>query len=160
MDENQEDLELDQEPAAQEYEGDDISALAAAKQRMAERDAEYSAKFNEAAEAANPTKKPAVKKAAAPARRVSSDVPAYAEDAPMVAKDEPDAVAEEKPVVAKKRNPEMTAPVVRDAEAKVRKVSNVKRDEVQGGLRSLRGSTQVPANSDKAEYEAAWKKMK
>ena len=43
---------------AQLFEGDDLSALMTAKERMAQRDAEYSAKFAEAAEKSFPTPKP------------------------------------------------------------------------------------------------------
>lgn len=142
--------EAEQSPA-QQYEGDDIGALATAKQRMAERDAEYSAAFAKAAE--KPESKPAKRAAkprSKPESKASKEVPAFAEDAPAV-----------------ERKPEMTAPAVKAVEQKVRKVAadnaeagNTKFADVKGGLRSLKGGTEIPADDpkkDRAEYLAAWK---
>lgn len=131
-----------EQPTAQQYEGDDISALATAKQRMAERDAEYSAAFAKAAE--KPEDKPAAKRSAKPRSKpaakaeakATKEVPAFAEDAPAV-------------------------------EQKVRKVAadnagagDAKFADVKGGLRGLKGGTEIPADDpkkDRAEYLAAWK---
>lgn len=140
-----------EQPTAQQYEGDDISALATAKQRMAERDAEYSAAFAKAAE--KPESKPAKRAAkprSKPESKASKEVPAFAEDAPAV-----------------ERKPEMTAPAVKSVEQKVRKVAadnagagDTKFADVKGGLRGLKGGTEIPADDpkkDRAEYLAAWK---
>ncbi len=137
--------------AAQQYEGDDIGALATAKQRMAERDAEYSAAFAKAAE--KPESKPAKRAAkprSKPESKASKEVPDFAEDAPAV-----------------ERKPEMTAPAVKSVEQKVRKVAadnagagDTKFADVKGGLRGLKGGTEIPADDpkkDRAEYLAAWK---
>ena len=142
--------EAEQSPA-QQYEGDDIGALVTAKQRMAERDAEYSAAFAKAAE--KPESKPAKRAAkprSKPESKASKEVPAFAEDAP-----------------ATERKPEMTAPVVKSVEQKVRKVAadnagagDTKFADVKGGLRGLKGGTEIPADDpkkDRAEYLAAWK---
>ena len=140
-----------EQPTAQQYEGDDIGALATAKQRMAERDAEYSAAFAKAAE--KPESKPAKRSAkprSKPESKASKEVPAFAEDAPAV-----------------ERKPEMTAPAVKSVEQKVRKVAadnagagDTKFADVKGGLRGLKGGTEIPADDpkkDRAEYLAAWK---
>lgn len=144
-----------EQSTTQQYEGDDIGALATAKQRMAERDAEYSAAFAKAAEkdAEQPKEKPAKRQAkprSKPAAKTAKEVPAFAEDAP-----------------AAERKPEMTAPAVKAMEQKVRKVAadnaeagNTKFADVKGGLRSLKGGTEIPADDpkkDRAEYLAAWK---
>lgn len=142
--------EAEQSPA-QQYEGDDIGALATAKQRMAERDAEYSAAFAKAAE--KPESKPAKRAAkprSKPESKASKEVPAFAEDAPAV-----------------ERKQEMTAPAVKSVEQKVRKVAadnagagDTKFADVKGGLRGLKGGTEIPADDpkkDRAEYLAAWK---
>ena len=145
-----------EQPTAQQYEGDDISALATAKQRMAERDAEYSAAFAKAAE--KPEDKPAAKRSAKPRSKpaakaetkATKEVPAFAEDAPAV-----------------ERKAEMTAPITKAIEQKVRKVAadnagagDAKFADVKGGLRGLKGGTEIPADDpkkDRAEYLAAWK---
>lgn len=145
-----------EQPTAQQYEGDDIDALATAKQRMAERDAEYSAAFAKAAE--KPENKPAAKRSAKPRSKpaakaetkATKEVPAFAEDAP-----------------AAERKPDMTAPIVKAVEQKVRKVAadnagagDAKFADVKGGLRGLKGGTEIPADDpkkDRAEYLAAWK---
>ena len=145
-----------EQPTAQQYEGDDISALATAKQRMAERDAEYSAAFAKAAE--KPEDKPAAKRSAKPRSKpaakaetkATKEVPAFAEDAPAV-----------------ERKAEMTAPITKAIEQKVRKVAadnagagDTKFADVKGGLRGLKGGTEIPADDpkkDRAEYLAAWK---
>lgn len=144
-----------EQSTTQQYEGDYIGALATAKQRMAERDAEYSAAFTKAAEkdAEKPKEKPAKRQAnprSKPAAKTAKEVPAFAEDAP-----------------AAERKPEMTAPAVKAMEQKVRKVAadnaeagNTKFADVKGGLRSLKGGTEIPADDpkkDRAEYLAAWK---
>lgn len=116
----------------QEYEGDDVSALVTAKQRMAERDAEYAAK--RAADAESEAPAPARK---APARakpkvavRPSKPVPPLPEDAP--------------------RRPSMMAPAVQEAADAVRSGAaamgrGMSMGDVQGrGLRGLGGGTQVP----------------
>ena len=149
-----------EQPTAQQYEGDDISALATAKQRMAERDAEYSAAFSKAAE--KPEDKPAAKRSAKPRSKpaakaetkATKEVPAFAEDAPVVER-------------KAERKPDMTAPIVKAVEQKFRKVAadnaeagNTKFADVKGGLRSLKGGTEIPADDpkkDRAEYLAAWK---
>ena len=81
----------------QQYEGDDISALMTAKQRMAERDAEYAAQH-----AAAPKEPSARVAKSAPKRSVgpSRPTPAFAEDAP--------------------RRPSMTAPAVQAAADAIR----------------------------------------
>ena len=145
-----------EQPTAQQYEGDDIGALATAKQRMAERDAEYSAAFAKAAE--KPEDKPAAKRSAKPRSKpaakeetkATKEVPAFAEDAP-----------------AAERKPDMTAPIVKAVEQKFRKVAadnagagDAKFADVKGGLRGLKGGTEIPADDpkkDRAEYLAAWK---
>lgn len=145
-----------EQPTAQQYEGDDIGALATAKQRMAERDAEYSAAFAKAAE--KPEDKPAAKRSAKPRSKpaakaetkATKEVPAFAEDAPAV-----------------ERKAEMTAPITKAIEQKVRKVAadnagagDAKFADVKGGLRGLKGGTEIPADDpkkDRAEYLAAWK---
>ena len=151
--------EAEQSPA-QQYEGDDISALATAKQRMAERDAEYSAAFAKAAE--KPEDKPAAKRSAKPRSKpaakaetkATKEVPAFAEDAPAVER-------------KAERKPDMTAPIVKAVEQKFRKVAadnagagDAKFADVKGGLRGLKGGTEIPADDpkkDRAEYLAAWK---
>ena len=153
-----------EQSTTQQYEGDDIGALATAKQRMAERDAEYSAAFAKAAgkDAEKPKEKPAKRQAKPPrskpeakkekeAAKATSEVPPFAEDAPTAAK----------------RKPDMTAPIAMAIEQKVRKVAadnaeagNTKFADVKGGLRSLKGGTEIPADDpkkDRAEYLAAWK---
>lgn len=145
-----------EQPTAQQYEGDDIGALATAKQRMAERDAEYSAAFAKAAE--KPEDKPAAKRSAKPRSKpaakaetkATKEVPAFAEDAPAV-----------------ERKAEMTAPITKAIEQKVRKVAadnagagDAKFADVKGGLRGLKGGTEIPADDpkkDRAEYLSAWK---
>lgn len=144
-----------EQSTTQQYEGDDIGALVTAKQRMAERDAEYSAAFAKAAgnDAEKPKEKPAKRQAkprSKPESKENKEVPAFAEDAP-----------------ATERKPEMTAPAVKAVEQKVRKVAsdnaeagNTKFADVKGGLRSLKGGTEIPADDpkkDRAEYLAAWK---
>lgn len=149
-----------EQPTAQQYEGDDIGALATAKQRMAERDAEYSAAFAKAAE--KPEDKPAAKRSAKPRSKpaaksetkATKEVPAFAEDAPAVER-------------KAERKPDMTAPIVKAVEQKVRKVAadnagagDAKFADVKGGLRGLKGGTEIPADDpkkDRAEYLAAWK---
>jgi hypothetical protein len=149
-----------EQPTAQQYEGDDISALATAKQRMAERDAEYSAAFAKAAE--KPEDKPAAKRSAKPRSKpaakaetkATKEVPAFAEDAPAVER-------------KAERKPDMTAPIVKAVEQKFRKVAadnagagDTKFADVKGGLRGLKGGTEIPADDpkkDRAEYLAAWK---
>lgn len=149
-----------EQPTAQQYEGDDIGALATAKQRMAERDAEYSAAFAKAAE--KPEDKPAAKRSAKPRSKpaakaetkATKEVPAFAEDAPAVER-------------KAERKPDMTAPIVKAVEQKFRKVAadnagagDAKFADVKGGLRSLKGGTEIPADDpkkDRAEYLAAWK---
>lgn len=144
-----------EQSTTQQYEGDDIGALVTAKQRMAERDAEYSAAFAKAAEkdAEQPKEKPAKRQAKPRSKqeaKATKEVPAFAEDAP-----------------AAERKPEMTAPAVKAVAQKVRKVAadnaeagNTKFADVKGGLRSLKGGTEIPADDpkkDRAEYLAAWK---
>lgn len=149
-----------EQPTAQQYEGDDISALATAKQRMAERDAEYSAAFAKAAE--KPEDKPAAKRSAKPRSKpaakaetkATKEVPAFAEDAPAVER-------------KAERKPDMTAPIAKAIEQKVRKVAadnagagDAKFADVKGGLRGLKGGTEIPADDpkkDRAEYLSAWK---
>lgn len=149
-----------EQPTAQQYEGDDISALATAKQRMAERDAEYSAAFAKAAE--KPEDKPAAKRSAKPRSKpaaksetkATKEVPAFAEDAPAVER-------------KAERKPDMTAPIVKAVEQKFRKVAadnagagDAKFADVKGGLRGLKGGTEIPDDDpkkDRAEYLAAWK---
>lgn len=149
-----------EQPTAQQYEGDDIGALATAKQRMAERDAEYSAAFSKAAE--KPEDKPAAKRSAKPRSKpaakaetkATKEVPALAEDAPAVER-------------KAERKPDMTAPIVKAVEQKVRKVAadnagagDAKFADVKGGLRGLKGGTEIPVDDpkkDRAEYLAAWK---
>lgn len=149
-----------EQPTAQQYEGDDISALATAKQRMAERDAEYSAAFAKAAE--KPEDKPAAKRSAKPRSKpaakaetkATKEVPAFAEDAPAVER-------------KAERKPDMTAPIVKAVEQKFRKVAadnagagDTKFADVKGGLRGLKGGTEIPDDDpkkDRAEYLAAWK---
>lgn len=149
-----------EQPAAQQYEGDDIGALATAKQRMAERDAEYSAAFAKAAE--KPEDKPAAKRSAKPRSKpaakaetkATKEVPAFAEDAPAVER-------------KAERKPDMTAPIAKAIEQKFRKVAadnagagDAKFADVKGGLRGLKGGTEIPADDpkkDRAEYLAAWK---
>jgi hypothetical protein len=149
-----------EQPTAQQYEGDDIGALATAKQRMAERDAEYSAAFAKAAE--KPEDKPAAKRSAKPRSKpaakaeakATKEVPAFAEDAPAVER-------------KAERKPDMTAPIAKAIEQKFRKVAadnagagDAKFADVKGGLRGLKGGTEIPADDpkkDRAEYLAAWK---
>ena len=149
-----------EQPTAQQYEGDDIGALATAKQRMAERDAEYSAAFAKAAE--KPEDKPAAKRSAKPRSKpaakaetkATKEVPAFAEDAPAVER-------------KAERKPDMTAPIAKAIEQKVRKVAadnagagDAKFADVKGGLRGLKGGTEIPADDpkkDRAEYLSAWK---
>lgn len=149
-----------EQPTAQQYEGDDISALATAKQRMAERDAEYSAAFAKAAEkpedksAAKRSAKPRSKPAAKAEAKATKEVPAFAEDAPAVER-------------KAERKPDMTAPIAKAIEQKVRKVvadnagaGDAKFADVKGGLRGLKGGTEIPDDDpkkDRAEYLAAWK---
>ena len=151
--------EAEQSPA-QQYEGDDIGALATAKQRMAERDAEYSAAFAKAAE--KPEDKPAAKRSAKPRSKpaakaetkATKEVPAFAEDAPAVER-------------KAERKPDMTAPIAKAIEQKFRKVAadnagagDAKFADVKGGLRGLKGGTEIPDDDpkkDRAEYLAAWK---
>lgn len=145
-----------EQSTAQQYEGDDIGALATAKQRMAERDAEYSAAFAKAT-ADKPEEKPA-KRAAKPRTKpvakeakATKEVPPFAEDAPTTTK----------------RKSEMTAPIVKAVEQSARKVAadnadagDTKFADVKGGLRGLKGGTEIPADDpkkDRAEYLAAWK---
>ena len=144
-----------EQSTAQQYDGDDIGALVTAKQRMAERDAEYSAAFAKASEkdAEQPKEKPAKRQAkprSKPESKENKEVPAFAEDAP-----------------ATDRKPEMTAHAVKAVEQKVRKVAadnaeagNTKFADAKGGLRGLKGGTEIPADDpkkDRAEYLAAWK---
>ena len=149
-----------EQPTAQQYEGDDIGALATAKQRMAERDAEYSAAFAKAAE--KPEDKPAAKRSAKPRSKpaakaetkATKEVPAFAEDAPAVER-------------KAERKPDMTAPIAKAIEQKFRKVAadnagagDAKFADVKGGLRGLKGGTEIPDDDpkkDRAEYLAAWK---
>lgn len=149
-----------EQSTTQQYEGDDIGALVTAKQRMAERDAEYSAAFAKAAE--KPEDKPAAKRSAKPRSKpaakaeakATKEVPAFAEDAPAVER-------------KAERKPDMTAPIVKAVEQKVRKVAadnagagDAKFADVKGGLRGLKGGTEIPADDPKkgrAEYLAAWK---
>lgn len=149
-----------EQPTAQQYEGDDISALATAKQRMAERDAEYSAAFAKAAE--KPEDKPAAKRSAKPRSKpaakaetkATKEVPAFAEDAPAVER-------------KAERKPDMTAPIAKAIEQKFRKVAadnagagDAKFADVKGGLRGLKGGTEIPDDDpkkDRAEYLSAWK---
>lgn len=149
-----------EQPTAQQYEGDDISALATAKQRMAERDAEYSAAFAKAAEkpedksAAKRSAKPRSKPAAKAEAKATKEVPAFAEDAPAVER-------------KAERKPDMTAPIAKAIEQKFRKVAadnagagDAKFADVKGGLRGLKGGTEIPDDDpkkDRAEYLAAWK---
>ena len=115
----------------------------------------YSAAFAKAAEkdAEQPKEKPAKRQAkprSKPAAKTAKEVPAFAEDAP-----------------AAERKPEMTAPAVKAVEQKVRKVAadsaeagDTKFADVKGGLRGLKGGTEIPADDpkkDRAEYLAAWK---
>ena len=153
-----------EQPTAQQYEGDDISALATAKQRMAERDAEYSAAFAKAAEkpedksaakrSAKPRSKPAAKAETKAETKATKEVPSFAEDAPAVER-------------KAERKPDMTAPIVKAVEQKFRKVAadnagagDTKFADVKGGLRGLKGGTEIPADDpkkDRAEYLSAWK---
>lgn len=144
-------------PRAQQYEGDDIDALMTAKRRMAERDAEYSAKFKSLTD--EPAKKPVGKATPKPAKR--DNLSRVAESAP-VAESNPAPNATEP--VQEKRNPEMTAPTLKEAKAKVDKViakaRSVGHGDVEGGLRSLNGKSSLPeASNDRAEYLKAWKKL-
>ena len=153
MENNEIDMQQDvvtPEPA-QLFEGDDLSALMTAKERMAQRDAEYSAKFAEAAEKSFPTPKPkpAAKKSAPAAKRTSRPTPEYAEDAPM----------QEKPA-GKAEEPAAESAAEPVAKAAEEKPMGVKLDDMKGGLRSLRGANQVPEKADRAEYITAWKKLK
>lgn len=113
----------------QQYEGDDVSALMTAKQRMAERDAEYAAQQAAAPEA---PRRPARKAKPAAKARPSAPTPEYAEEAP--------------------RRPSMMAPAVAALADKVRSGAaamgrgDVSMGDMQGrGLRSLGGGTSVPA---------------
>lgn len=129
----------------QQYEGTDESAMETAKRRMAERDAEYSAKFAQLTEEKKPAKKTA---AAYPKKEAAKN--GYAQDIARegrgVEKREytPPAAKEEKgePVSAKSDEP---------------KKGDMSFDEVAGGLRSLKGGTKVP--SQKKEYSDAFKKF-
>lgn len=150
-------IENDQPESRQQYEGDDLSALATAKQRMQERDAEYAAKFKSLTEEQPKKSAPVAKKKATEQKPVvakkaeSKPVPAYAEDAPSVEK------REDKPA--------MTAPVIKDAADKIKgavsKAGSVSSKEVSGGLRGLNGGSSVPSgeSADRAEYIRAWKRL-
>ena len=123
------------EPAAQQYEGDDVSALMTAKERMAKRDAEYSAKF--AAFAAKDDPKPP-RKRAAKQKPVQKALPVVEEEAPVSSKP-----AAEEPV----------APVEKPVSA-VRKGGSMDYDTVKNS--SLRAASK--ANPEREEFSRAWRK--
>ena len=114
----------------QQYEGDDMSALMTAKQRMAERDAEYAAQ-QAAAEKPAPVRRGKPKAKPARAAGPTRPVPEYPEEAP--------------------RRPSMMAPAVAAAADAVRSGASamgrgdMSMGDMQGrGLRGLGGGTQVP----------------
>ena len=164
-----EDTESEVQDQPQQYEGDEIDALVLAKQRMAERDAEYASQHSKPVEGrlnkpSKPAAKPVAKPAAKPAAK-SEESFAYAEDAPLVEAEE--IAAEEAPA---KRNPEMTAPIVKEAADKVRsafsrafnsKTTDVGYKDANRGLRSLKGESELPktqAQKERDEFVTAFKK--
>lgn len=122
--------EVGAEPT-QQYEGSDESAAETAKKRMAERDSEYSAAF--AKVASKGEEKPAKRTAkprSKPAPKASKETPPFAEDAPA----------------GKSVDPDTASKVTQD-------------DVKKGGLRSLKGGTDIPdQKKDRAEYLTAWRK--
>lgn len=160
---DQEDIvdQVEAPQAKQEYVGDEVDALMTAKQRMAERDAEYAAKYGSQSED-KPAKKSAPKAEQKPS--VGKKTPEYAEDAPLERQPAADSksASDGKPAAVKK---DMTAPVVKNIEAKAKSSEgkDVKYGDVKGGLRSLKGGTDAYRDNiqrDRDEYKAAWGKLK
>ena len=169
MEEENEIIEPAQDAVAEEtpsdvqrYEGTEESAMETAKRRMAERDAEYSAKFAQLTEEKKPAKK---KVAASPKKEVAKN--GYAQDIAREGRGlekreyTPPAVDQE-PAVQKRADskPDMTPPIAKEFEEKVRNVASKKPasySDVNGGLRSLNGGTKVP--SSKKEYSDAFRKF-
>ena len=136
-----------EESPIQQYEGDEISALETAKARMAQRDAEYLEKFRSLTEEApkKPASKPKAKRSPVKekpkAEPAKPTVDSFTDEEPV-----PKQVVAEKAVQAPESNkPGPTELRFRD---------------VNGGLRSLKGGSTIPAsNSDQAEFSKAWKKL-
>ena len=143
----------------QQYAGDDVSALVLAKQRMAERDAEYSAKFNAFASSKSTPSKLRAKKTEKPTPVYSNEgksVPApKADNYSNEGKSVP--VASESPAVAPPAN---AAPADADpapVASKSDDAGSMSFKEVSGGsgLRSLNGGSTIP-DPDRAEFSKAF----
>lgn len=143
---------VSEESKAQQYEGDDVSALVTAKQRMAERDAEYAAKFKQFAEGKKPAT-PRRKAKAAPAAK--QDYSNEGRSVPVAKTTSVDSPNEVSPVPAKAEAPSDPAPVAATKEDEG--IADVSYADVNrgSGLRGLKGTTDVP-KSDREEFSVAW----
>ena len=156
----------------QEYSGDDIDAVVTAKQRMAERDAEYASKFKAFATSNATPSKPATK-------RVAKAAPAAVSPASKNYSNEERSVPAKEPLAASHSNEGKSVPVQKDLikddapaysnegrSAPEAKELAAKPDEGMAGvsfksvaegngLRGLKGSTTVP-ESDQEEFSRAF----
>ena len=138
----------------QQYAGDDVSALVLAKQRMAERDAEYSAKFNAFASSKSTPSKLRAKKTEKP-------TPVYSNEGKSVPAPKADNYSNEgKSVPVASETPASAAPAVADpapVASKSDDAGSMSFKEVSGGsgLRSLNGGSTIP-DPDRAEFSKAF----
>lgn len=160
-----------QEPEAkQQYEGDDISALVTAKQRMAERDAEYASKF--AAFAEKPSSTPSKPPRTRAAKPVSD--PNYSNEGRSVPAPQPAVasysnegrsvpVAKESAAPYSNEGRSVPSPVSTGESAAVTKEapSPTSYNSVKNGtgIKAVRNATPVQGK-DAKEYASAWKQFK
>jgi len=146
--------------ATQQYEGDDISALATAKARMAQRDAEYSEKFKSLTEE-KPKRAPQSRAKGATARPKKVAV-AKAKDEPATTQQPVEPAAKQDSEPAKQSDAATTEkPAAKTDGLTSKSATSMNNKDVAGGLRSLRGNSFIPESqaTDQAEYAKAWKKL-
>lgn len=152
--------------ADQQYEGDDISAIVTAKQRMAERDAEYSKQFAKL----TADKKP---RSRAKAAKPATDTSNYGNEGKSVAakpeagysnegRSVPVKVAEKVEPAAPKAKPasnniyEPTFKAVSDATKGLTDATSVRYDDIANQPLQSDGERER-LQSERSEYSAAWK---
>jgi hypothetical protein len=154
------DTQIDTGNQVQQYAGTDEDAMATAKRRMAERDAEYSSKFNDFASGnrKSPSVRGKSKTAVVADKNYSNE--GRSVPAPKVAVADYSNEGKSVPAPVKLDTPSVEVkPVVVESPA-VSPTDVSYSDASNGsGLRGLKGSSEVPKN-DQEEYSDAWKTLK
>jgi hypothetical protein len=145
-------------PEKQEYSGTDESAMETAKRRMAERDAEYKAKFAELSEPKRSSKKKA--EAIQPSDANYSNEGKSVPFEKKIYSNEGRSVPEKKelPQSDNYSNEGRSVPIEKPASKTNESETSYGKVSKGTGLRGLRGDTAV--RNDREAYSTAWKKLK